>query len=165
MLSILKLLKAGISKLPPVPARPPQKVKATLANIPVGCFDGGGRGKEREKDKEKEKERDREKEKESGGLFLEMEKGVEPVSALPVTLEESSSEAESHSVAETGTSNTCSKEPGLKEVSRNQHESERVKTVPHWILRCCSSLAGTGLVIQRLLVSTIVRVSLLDHIK
>ncbi|CAF90910.1 unnamed protein product, partial [Tetraodon nigroviridis] len=37
-----------------------QKVKATLANIPVGNYEGGGRGKEREKDKERDKEKERE---------------------------------------------------------------------------------------------------------
>ncbi|XP_062848808.1 protein capicua homolog isoform X2 [Trichomycterus rosablanca] len=107
---------AGISKLPPVPARPPQKVKATLANIPVGCYDGGGRGKEREKDKEKDKEREREKEKESGSsLFFEAEKGGETVPAALATQEESSTEAEAHSVGETGTTSARSKEPNAKE--------------------------------------------------
>lgn len=48
-------------------------MKATLANIPVGSYEGGGRGKEREreKDRERDKERDKEKEREAmgGGHF------------------------------------------------------------------------------------------------
>ncbi|XP_051920878.1 protein capicua homolog isoform X2 [Hippocampus zosterae] len=44
----------GALKLSQLPTRPPQKVKATLASIPVGSYEGGGRGKEREKEREKE---------------------------------------------------------------------------------------------------------------
>ncbi|XP_014824914.1 PREDICTED: protein capicua homolog isoform X3 [Poecilia mexicana] len=51
-------------KLPHLPVRLPQKVKATVATIPVGSYDGGGRGKDRERDKEREREREREKERE-----------------------------------------------------------------------------------------------------
>ncbi|XP_043973854.1 protein capicua homolog isoform X1 [Gambusia affinis] len=51
-------------KLPHLPVRLPQKVKATVATIPVGSYDGGGRGKDRERDKEREKERERERERE-----------------------------------------------------------------------------------------------------
>lgn len=40
-------------------------MKATLANIPVGNYEGGGRGKERER--EKDRERDKEKEREAVG--------------------------------------------------------------------------------------------------
>lgn len=47
-------------KLPHLPVRLPQKVKATVATIPVGSYDGGGRGKDREREKEREKERERE---------------------------------------------------------------------------------------------------------
>ncbi|KAM9723166.1 protein capicua homolog isoform 2-T3 [Menidia menidia] len=54
----------GTPKLPQLPVRVPQKVKATVANIPVGSYDGGGRGKDRERDKEREKEREKEKERE-----------------------------------------------------------------------------------------------------
>uniref|UniRef100_A0A3B4ADL0 Protein capicua homolog n=1 Tax=Periophthalmus magnuspinnatus TaxID=409849 RepID=A0A3B4ADL0_9GOBI len=50
------------SKLIQLPLRAPQKVKATVATIPVGSYEGGGRGKEREKDRERERERDRERE-------------------------------------------------------------------------------------------------------
>ncbi|XP_077382848.1 protein capicua homolog isoform X3 [Festucalex cinctus] len=45
---------AGTIKLSQLPSRPPQKVKATLASIPVGNYEGGGRGKEREKERERE---------------------------------------------------------------------------------------------------------------
>ncbi|XP_054904106.1 protein capicua homolog isoform X4 [Poeciliopsis prolifica] len=51
-------------RLPHLPVRLPQKVKATVATIPVGSYDGGGRGKDRERDKEREKERERERERE-----------------------------------------------------------------------------------------------------
>ncbi|XP_060777522.1 protein capicua homolog isoform X3 [Neoarius graeffei] len=106
-------LAAAISKLPPVPGRPPQKVKATVANIPVGCYDGGGRGKER--DKEKEKEREREKEKESSSCFsFEVDKSGETTPAAPTSLDDGSSEAEAHNVSEAGS--TRSKEANAKEV-------------------------------------------------
>ncbi|XP_023131819.2 protein capicua homolog isoform X2 [Amphiprion ocellaris] len=52
------------SKLTQLPVRIPQKVKATVATIPVGSYDGGSRGKERERDKDREREREREREKE-----------------------------------------------------------------------------------------------------
>lgn len=42
----------------------PQKVKATVATIPVGSYDGGGRGKDRERDKDQERDRERERERE-----------------------------------------------------------------------------------------------------
>lgn len=48
----------GTPKLAQLPVRTSQKVKATLANIPVGNYEGGGRGKEREREKEREKERE-----------------------------------------------------------------------------------------------------------
>lgn len=51
-------------KLTQLPGRAPQKVKAMVANIPVGSYEGGGRGKERERDREREREREREKERE-----------------------------------------------------------------------------------------------------
>ncbi|XP_039973398.1 protein capicua homolog isoform X2 [Xiphias gladius] len=54
----------GTPKLTPLPVRTPQKVKATVANIPVGSYEGGGRGKEREREKDREREREREREKE-----------------------------------------------------------------------------------------------------
>ncbi|XP_034729974.1 protein capicua homolog isoform X2 [Etheostoma cragini] len=55
----------GTPKLTQLPVRTPQKVKATVANIPVGSYEGGGRGKEREREKEREKEREREREREA----------------------------------------------------------------------------------------------------
>ncbi|XP_064204078.1 protein capicua homolog [Anguilla rostrata] len=45
-------------KLPPVAARTPQKVKAAVASIPVGSYEGGGRGREKERERERERERD-----------------------------------------------------------------------------------------------------------
>ncbi|XP_078789687.1 protein capicua homolog isoform X6 [Oryzias latipes] len=50
----------GTPKLLQPPVRNPHKVKATIATIPVGSYDGGGRGKDRERDKEKEREKDKE---------------------------------------------------------------------------------------------------------
>ncbi|KAJ8289848.1 hypothetical protein GJAV_G00006030 [Gymnothorax javanicus] len=76
----------GTPKLLPVQARTPQKVKATVANIPVGSYEGGGRGREREREREK----DREREKESGNQFsFEPEKsGDASSSPLPHPTEE-----------------------------------------------------------------------------
>nr|XP_019966465.1 PREDICTED: protein capicua homolog isoform X2 [Paralichthys olivaceus] len=54
----------GTSKLTQLPVRAPQKVKATVANIPVGSYEGGGRGKEREREKDREREREKERERE-----------------------------------------------------------------------------------------------------
>lgn len=54
----------GTPKLSQLPVRAPQKVKAMVANIPVGSYEGGGRGKEREREKDREREREREREKE-----------------------------------------------------------------------------------------------------
>ncbi|XP_058238770.1 protein capicua homolog isoform X3 [Hemibagrus wyckioides] len=109
-------LSATISKLPPVPARPPQKVKATVANIPVGCYDGGGRGKEREKDREKEKDREREKEKDSSSCFsFEVDKSGETTPAAPTSLDDGSSEAETLHTGEAGSTSIRSKETSAKE--------------------------------------------------
>lgn len=55
---------AGTPKLTQLPVRTPQKVKATVANIPVGSYEGGGRGKEREREKDREREREKERDKE-----------------------------------------------------------------------------------------------------
>nr|XP_046255070.1 protein capicua homolog isoform X3 [Scatophagus argus] len=54
----------GTPKLTQLPVRTPQKVKATVANIPVGNYEGGSRGKEREREKDKDRERERERERE-----------------------------------------------------------------------------------------------------
>ncbi|XP_029928820.1 protein capicua homolog isoform X2 [Myripristis murdjan] len=54
----------GTPKLPQLPVRTPQKVKATVANIPVGSYEGGGRGKERDRERERERDRERERERE-----------------------------------------------------------------------------------------------------
>lgn len=87
-----------------------------MANIPVGCYDGGGRGKEREKDREKERER--EKEKESISCFsFEVDKSGEMTAAAPTSLDDGSSEAEAHNVGEVGSTSTRSKESNAKEVT------------------------------------------------
>lgn len=113
---LLHPFPAAISKLPPVPARPPQKVKATVANIPVGCYDGGGRGKEREKDREKERER--EKEKESSSCFsFEVDKSGEATPAAPTLQDDGTSEAEAHNIGEAGSTTARSKEASAKEVT------------------------------------------------
>ncbi|XP_052474594.1 protein capicua homolog isoform X2 [Carassius gibelio] len=84
----------GTPKL--ITPRPPQKVKATVANIPVGSYDGGGRGKEREKERDREKEREREKDKESASRFsFEVDKAAETSSPATFSPEEGSAEAES----------------------------------------------------------------------
>ncbi|KAM9798037.1 protein capicua homolog [Neosynchiropus ocellatus] len=49
----------GTPKLTQLPVRTPQKVKATVANIPVGNYEAGSRGKEKERDREREKEKER----------------------------------------------------------------------------------------------------------
>ncbi|KAM9851662.1 protein capicua homolog [Aulostomus maculatus] len=54
----------GTPKLTQLPVRTPQKVKATVANIPVGSYEGGGRGKEKEREREREQEREKERERE-----------------------------------------------------------------------------------------------------
>lgn len=60
----VKVNAPGTPKLIQFPVRTPHKVKATVATIPVGSYEEGGRGKEREKDREREREKEREKEKE-----------------------------------------------------------------------------------------------------
>ncbi|KAL2083846.1 hypothetical protein ACEWY4_019364 [Coilia grayii] len=54
----------GTPKLVSLPARTPQKVKATVASIPVGSYEACGRGKDRERERERERDREREREKE-----------------------------------------------------------------------------------------------------
>ncbi|XP_067365541.1 protein capicua homolog isoform X1 [Channa argus] len=55
----------GTPKLTQLPVRAPQKVKATVANIPVGNYESGGRGKERDREKDREREREKEREREA----------------------------------------------------------------------------------------------------
>ncbi|XP_077065981.1 protein capicua homolog isoform X1 [Siphateles boraxobius] len=111
----------GTPKL--ITARPPQKVKATVANIPVGSYDGGGRGKERDKerDREKEREREREKDKESGSRFsFEIDKASETSSPATLPPEEGSTD----SVAESGTHSGRGKEANPKEAEwKDSHPS------------------------------------------
>lgn len=44
-------------------------MKATLASIPVGNYEGGGRGKEREREKDRERDKEKEREAVGGGHF------------------------------------------------------------------------------------------------
>ncbi|XP_048007898.1 protein capicua homolog isoform X2 [Megalobrama amblycephala] len=113
----------GTPKL--ITARPPQKVKATVANIPVGSYDGGGRGKERDKERDREKEREREKDKESGSRFsFEIDKAAETSSPAALPPEEGSTEAPTHSVAESGTHSGRGKEANAKEAEwKDSHPS------------------------------------------
>ncbi|KAJ8334396.1 hypothetical protein SKAU_G00400350 [Synaphobranchus kaupii] len=101
-------------KLPAVAARAPQKVKASVASIPVGSYEGGGRGRE----KEREREREREKDSGRGGHFtFEPERGGGAGSPLPRPAEEGPSAGlpEGHSDAD-GPGGR-SKEGGAKEDS------------------------------------------------
>ncbi|KAJ8354798.1 hypothetical protein SKAU_G00223650 [Synaphobranchus kaupii] len=107
----------GTPKLPPVPARTPQKVKATVANIPVGSYEGGGRGRERERERERDREREREKESGSGGsrFSFEAEKSGDTSSPLPHPAEEGPPDtpSEGHSAGDPGTGR--GKDGGAKE--------------------------------------------------
>lgn len=98
-------------------ARPPQKVKATVANIPVGSYDGGGRGKEREKERDREKEREREKDKESGSRFtFDIDKVSETSSPAAVPPEEGIAERTAHPGVEGCATSGLGKEANTKEV-------------------------------------------------
>uniref|UniRef100_A0A4W4E8I0 Protein capicua homolog n=1 Tax=Electrophorus electricus TaxID=8005 RepID=A0A4W4E8I0_ELEEL len=100
----------GLPKPLAVPGRPPQKVKAMVANIPVGCYDGGGRGKEREK------ERDKEREREFGGSFsFEVDKLGEAASPGPGPPDDSPTEADAHGTGEPGAASGRGKELNTKE--------------------------------------------------
>uniref|UniRef100_A0A8C4ZZI8 Capicua transcriptional repressor b n=1 Tax=Gadus morhua TaxID=8049 RepID=A0A8C4ZZI8_GADMO len=63
----------GTPKLPLPSARTPQKVKAMVANIPVGNYEGGGRGKDRDREKERERDREREREREAAASRFSFE--------------------------------------------------------------------------------------------
>ncbi|XP_072316208.1 protein capicua homolog isoform X2 [Eucyclogobius newberryi] len=81
----------GTSKLIQLPLRGPQKVKATVATIPVGSYEGGGRGKEKEKDREKEREKE-EREAAAFSLFsFDTEPPTQSGSPAPHPAEEPSS--------------------------------------------------------------------------
>ncbi|XP_031431538.1 protein capicua homolog isoform X2 [Clupea harengus] len=54
----------GTPKLVCHPVRVPQKVKATVASIPVGNYEANSRGKEREKEREREREKEKDRERE-----------------------------------------------------------------------------------------------------
>ncbi|XP_038842276.1 protein capicua homolog [Salvelinus namaycush] len=70
----------GTPKLPQLPVRTPQKIKATVANIPVGSYEGGGRGKEREKNREREREKERESTGANSRFSFELERPGESAS-------------------------------------------------------------------------------------
>ncbi|CDQ99035.1 unnamed protein product [Oncorhynchus mykiss] len=70
----------GTPKHPQLPVRTPQKIKATVANIPVGSYEGGGRGKEREKNREREREKERENTGANSRFSFELERPVESTS-------------------------------------------------------------------------------------
>nr|XP_023665706.1 protein capicua homolog isoform X2 [Paramormyrops kingsleyae] len=108
----------GTPKLPSVQTRTPQKVKAAVASIPVGSYEGGGRGKERDREREKEREREREKESVSGGSSrfpFEMERLGDVGSPAPHPPEEGPSDGppEGHGVGDSAPSR--GKEGGPKE--------------------------------------------------
>ena len=63
----------GTPKLPLPSARTPHKVKAMVANIPVGNYEGGGRGKDRDREKERERDREREREREAAASRFSFE--------------------------------------------------------------------------------------------
>ncbi|XP_029115969.1 protein capicua homolog isoform X2 [Scleropages formosus] len=104
----------GTPKLPPGQART-QKVKAAVASIPVGSYEGGGRGKEREK----EREREREKESTSGGpssrFSLETERTGDSSSPMPHVADEGPSDGPSDGHSTGDSSSGRSKEGGQKE--------------------------------------------------
>lgn len=116
----------GTPKLIQFPVRTPQKVKATVATIPVGSYEEGGRGKEREKDREREREKEREKEKERepaacSQFSFDTEPPSQSSSPAPHSTEKSSSsdrstEASSNPDSE-NTNKECltAKEAGWKE--------------------------------------------------
>uniref|UniRef100_A0A8D3A9K1 Protein capicua homolog n=1 Tax=Scophthalmus maximus TaxID=52904 RepID=A0A8D3A9K1_SCOMX len=102
----------GTPKLTQLPARAPQKVKATVANIPVGSYEGGGRGKERDREKDREREREKERERERDDMGSQ--------STLPVEEPQSSDRPlEGSSVADSSDKRTreitSTKEPEWKD--------------------------------------------------
>ncbi|KAK7886843.1 hypothetical protein WMY93_026464 [Mugilogobius chulae] len=85
----------GTSKHIQLPLRTPVKVKATVATIPVGSYEGGGRGKEKEKDREREREKEREKEEREAAansrFSFDPEPSTQSISPTPQCAEEPSS--------------------------------------------------------------------------
>lgn len=111
----------GTPKLTQFPLRTPQKVKATVATIPVGSYEAGGRGKEREKDREREREKEREKEKEreaaASSLFsFDTEPPPQSSSPAPHSTEKpSSSDRPTEASAALDSENTNKECPTAKE--------------------------------------------------
>uniref|UniRef100_A0AAX7V3A8 Protein capicua homolog n=1 Tax=Astatotilapia calliptera TaxID=8154 RepID=A0AAX7V3A8_ASTCA len=118
----------GTPKLTLLPVRVPQKVKATVATIPVGSYEGGGRGKERERDKDKEREREREREREkerereaaaNSHFAFDLEPPGQTASPSAHPTEEPASSLEGSSAGDSSDSrnreSTTAKEAGWKE--------------------------------------------------
>uniref|UniRef100_A0A8C9TY85 Protein capicua homolog n=1 Tax=Scleropages formosus TaxID=113540 RepID=A0A8C9TY85_SCLFO len=112
----------GTPKLPPGQART-QKVKAAVASIPVGSYEGGGRGKEREK----EREREREKESTSGGpssrFSLETERTGDSSSPMPHVADEGPSDGPSdgHSTGDSSSGRSKEGEQVVVEIGWMAH--------------------------------------------
>ncbi|KAL4616808.1 hypothetical protein GN956_G22040, partial [Arapaima gigas] len=108
----------GTPKLPPGQPRT-QKVKAAVASIPVGSYEGGGRGKERDREREKEREREREKESTSGGpssrFSFETERSGDSSSPMLHPGDEGSSDGPSEGHSTGDSSSGRSKDGGQKE--------------------------------------------------
>ncbi|CAL8247451.1 unnamed protein product [Lota lota] len=112
----------GTPKLPQLPARTPQKVKAMVANIPVGNYEGGGRGKDRDREKERERDREREREREAAAaarFSFEPEPAGSPSSHPSEELSSSDKPPEGSSAADASSSrsrdSSASRETGWKE--------------------------------------------------
>ncbi|CAL8258395.1 unnamed protein product [Boreogadus saida] len=107
----------GTPKLPLPSARTPQKVKAMVANIPVGNYEGGGRGKDR--DREKDREREREREAAASRFSFEPEPAGSPSSHPSEELSSSDKLPEGTSAADASSSrsrdSSASRETGWKE--------------------------------------------------
>ncbi|XP_059920104.1 protein capicua homolog isoform X1 [Gadus macrocephalus] len=111
----------GTPKLPLPSARTPQKVKAMVANIPVGNYEGGGRGKDRDREKERERDREREREREAAAsrFSFEPEPAGSPSSHPSEELSSSDKHPEGTSAADASSSrsrdSSASRETGWKE--------------------------------------------------
>lgn len=113
----------GTPKLPQLPVRTPQKIKATVANIPVGSYEGGGRGKEREKNREREREKERENTGANSRFSFELERPGE--SASPSQHTHTAEEPPSSDRPPVGhgpgdNTDTCSTEASNKEVRERE---------------------------------------------
>uniref|UniRef100_A0AAV2MAY8 Protein capicua homolog n=1 Tax=Knipowitschia caucasica TaxID=637954 RepID=A0AAV2MAY8_KNICA len=114
-------IQSGTTKLIQLQPRAPQKIKATVATIPVGSYEGGGRAKEREKGREREKDREKEeREATASSLFsFDIEPPTQSTSPAPHPTEESPSDppTEAQNTDYESTKQECptTKEAGWKE--------------------------------------------------